>query len=188
MLDFFYPCYVFFPWNEFSGTLPTRFDENDPYGRGGMLAFFYQEFPIVEARNSKQATIQGSRGYHFRAILLSGRAIWHPCDPGVAQSRKKGRFWRPFGLQWHHFGCPKSQKYVNKCCQESPRQSSGRVIEKCSKIVRFRIPHNLLNRTGTAARAPFSYVQWDGKKSIKSHQNASKIGPWGTIWHPGDPL
>ncbi len=57
MLDFFICVMYLFPWNEFSGTLPTRFDENDPYGRGGMLAFFYQEFPIVAARNSKKATI-----------------------------------------------------------------------------------------------------------------------------------
>ena len=53
----FYICYVFFPWNEFSGTLPTRLNEIDPYGQGGMLAFFYQELPIVEAGNFKKETI-----------------------------------------------------------------------------------------------------------------------------------
>ena len=57
MLDFFICVMYFFPWNQFSGTLPTRFDENDPYGQGEMLAFLYQAFPIVEARNFKKATI-----------------------------------------------------------------------------------------------------------------------------------
>ena len=61
----FYICYVLFPWNEFSGTLPTRFDENDPYGRGGMLAFFLSGISDCRSQKLQKSDNLGVPGVPF---------------------------------------------------------------------------------------------------------------------------